>query len=67
MFHKAKRFSNQLVQFKITSTVLNIDAKVIHKNKTQYDVILCITKIRYKNRSFHINNQATKIHKTTIN
>ena len=28
MFHKAKRFNHQPVQFKIKSTLLNIDAKV---------------------------------------
>ena len=37
---------------KIKSTLLNIEAKVIQKkNKKQYDVILCITRIQYKNRS----------------
>ena len=51
MFHKAKRFNHQPVQFKIKSTLVNIDAKVIQKTKKQYDVILCITKIQYKNRS----------------
>ena len=31
MFHEAKRFNHQLVKFKITSTLLNRDAKVIQK------------------------------------
>ena len=33
MFHKAKRFNDQLVQFKITSTLPNRDAKVIQKTQ----------------------------------
>ena len=33
MFHKAKRFNHQLVIFKIKSTLLNIDAKVIQKKQ----------------------------------
>ena len=51
MFHKTRRLNHQPVKFKIKSTLLNIDAKVIQKNKKEYDVILCITKIQYKNRS----------------
>ena len=39
MLQKAKRFNHQPVQFKIKSTLLNIDAKVIQKKKKQYDVI----------------------------
>ena len=48
MFHKTRHLNHQPVKFKIKSTLLNIDAKVIQKNKKQYDVILCITKIQYK-------------------
>ena len=44
MFYKTRRLNHQPVQFKIKSTLLNKDAKVIQKNKKQYDVILCITK-----------------------
>ena len=39
MFHKAKYVNHQLVQFKIKSTLVNRDAKVLQKkNKKQYDV-----------------------------
>ena len=38
MFHKAKRFNHQPVQFKIKSTLVNRDAKVLQKNKNQYEV-----------------------------
>ena len=51
MFHKTRRINHQPVKIKTKSTLLNIDAKVIQKNKKQYDVILYITKIQYKNRS----------------
>ena len=51
MFHNTRRLNHQPVKFRIKSTLLNIDAKVIQKNKKQYDVILCITKNQYKNRS----------------
>ena len=44
MFHKAKCFNHQLVQFKIKRTLVNRDAKVVQKNKKQYDVrIFCIS------------------------
>ena len=48
MFQKAKRFNHQLVQFKIKSTLLNIDAKVMQKNKKQYDVIYALQKFSTK-------------------
>ena len=51
MFHKTRRLNHQPAKFKIKITLLNIEAKVIQKNKKQYDVILCITRIQYKNRS----------------
>ena len=40
MFHKTRHLNHQPVKFKIKSTLLNIDAKVIQKSKKQYDVIL---------------------------
>ena len=33
MFHKAKFFKHQLVQFKIKNTLVNRDAKVLQKTK----------------------------------
>ena len=51
VFHKTRRLNLQPAKFKIQSTLLNIEVKVIQKNKKQYDVILCITRIQYKNRS----------------
>ena len=51
VFHKIRRLNLQPAKFKIKSTLLNIEAKVIQKkNKKQYDVLLCITRIQYKNR-----------------
>ena len=40
MFHKTRRLNHQPAKFKIKITLLNIEAKVIQKNKKQYDVIL---------------------------
>ena len=38
MFYKAKCLNHQLVQFKIKITLVNRNAKVLQKNKKQYDV-----------------------------
>ena len=40
MFYKTRRLNHQPHNFEIKSTLLNIDAKVIQKNKKQYVVIL---------------------------
>ena len=59
MFHKAKCFNHQLVQFKIKRTLVNRDAKVVQKNKKQYDV-----RIEYctlQKLIFHLTNQTTTV------
>ena len=39
-FKKAECFNHQVVQFEINSTLENRDAKVIQKNKKQYERII---------------------------
>ena len=45
MFHKIRRLNHQPVKFKIKSTLLNIDAKVIQKNQKT----VCRNIVHYKN------------------
>ena len=40
MFHKTRRLNHQPAKFKIKSTLLNIDAKVIQENKKQYFIFM---------------------------
>ena len=61
MFDKAKCFNHQQVKFKIKSTLVNRDAKVLYKNKKLYDVridvrIFCISVYQsvYKNKNKYL-------------